>query len=213
MTSDPAIRRAVATDVPALAETAAAAFADYPWTRWIVDPDDHVERLRALYAIHLDVAARFGELWMTDDAVGVAAWTWSEAEQRQAAYLAEAGLVERLTALAGARGDNAARADAVLRRHVPAEPHWCLAAVAVRPEKQRRGLARRLLAPVLARCDAEGHLARLETSSPANLRLYARLGFRTAAEVVVPNGPPVWLMVREPATSGPGSGCHLRDSA
>jgi hypothetical protein len=67
------------------------AFADYPWTRWVVDPDDHVERLRALYAIHLDVAVRFGEVWMTDDATGVAAWTWSQAEQRQAAYLAGRG--------------------------------------------------------------------------------------------------------------------------
>jgi ribosomal protein S18 acetylase RimI-like enzyme len=213
MTGDTAIRRAEAADVPALAETAAAAFTDYPWTRWIVDPDHHVERLRALYAIHLDVAVRFGEVWTAHDASGVAAWTWSPAEQRQAAYLAEAGLLERLAALAGARADNAARADGLLSRHVPAEPHWCLAAVAVRPEAQRRGVATRLLAPVLAQCDGEGHLARLETSSPQNLRLYERLGFRTHARVVVPDGPPVWLMVREPATDGRESGCLLRDLA
>ena len=207
----PAVRPAAPGDVGALAETAASAFADYPWTRWIVDADDHAERLRGLYAIHLDVALRFGEVWMADDASGVAAWTWSPAEQRQAAYLAEAGLLARLAALAGARAQNVERADALLSPHVPAEPHWCLAAVAVRPDAQRRGLATRLLAPVLARCDTEGHSARLETSSPDNVRLYERLGFRTHAEVDVPEGPHVWLMLRQPTTGGRRSGCDLRD--
>ncbi len=206
----PAVRPAAPGDVGALAETAAAAFADYPWTRWIVDADDHVRRLRALYAIHLDVALRFGEVWMADDASGVAAWTWSPAEQRQAAYLAETGLLERVAALAGARAQNAARADVLLRPHVPPEPHWCLAAVAVRPDAQRRGLATRLLAPVLSRCDADGHVARLETSSPDNVRLYERLGFRTREEITVPTGPRVWLMVRQPTTDGGRSRCDLR---
>ncbi len=205
------MRRAAAEDLPALADTLAEAFADYPWTRWTVDGDRHAERLRGLYGVYLDVALRFGQVWTTGDCAGVAAWTWSPSDDAQAAYLREEGLDERVAELTGTRGGNAARAEGLLSQYALDEPHWNLQAVGVRPEARGRGLATTLLGSVLRQCDEEGHAAALETSSPDNVRLYLRLGFVTRAEVAIPDGPRVWLMSRHPAGGHGGSGGDLRD--
>ncbi len=82
-------------------------------------------------------------------------------------------------------------------RH-PAAAHWYLAFLGTDPASQGRGLASACLAPVLARCDAEGTLAYLETATPANLPFYAGQGFAVTGEVTLPGGPLLWLMTRPP---------------
>jgi hypothetical protein len=55
------VRPATPDDVPDAADVLADAFADYPWTRWTVDADDHGERLRPLHHLYLSaVALPFG---------------------------------------------------------------------------------------------------------------------------------------------------------
>lgn len=55
------------------------------------------------------------------------------------------------------------------------------------------------MAPVLERCDREGLPAYLEASSARNRALYLRHGFEVVEEVHLPaDGPPVWLMWRNP---------------
>ncbi len=192
------IRRATGEDVPALADTLAAAFASYGWTRWVVPATDHEARLRALYRVYLDVATRFGEVWTTADRAGAAAWTSSADAEAMGRFLTEHGLDRRIAELTGDRAAAAQLADQLLAPHRPQEPHWTLAAVGVDPERQGSGLGTRLIRPMLERCDAEGALAALETSSPGNVRLYERLGFAVTGEVEVPAGPRVWLMRRRP---------------
>jgi len=59
---------------------------------------------------------------------------------------------------------------------------------------------------VLTRCDAEKACAYLEASTPNNARLYARHGFKVTAEHrMAPDAPPMWLMWREPGSSGDAS--------
>jgi GNAT superfamily N-acetyltransferase len=72
-----------------------------------------------------------------------------------------------------------------------------------RPELQGRGLGSEVLAPVLARCDADNVAAYCDTSTERNVRFYARHDFAVAAETDVPDGGPhVWLLARQPR---PGS--------
>jgi ribosomal protein S18 acetylase RimI-like enzyme len=199
MTASPVIRRAVADDLPAAAETLAAAFADYAWTRWVVDPDDHRARLQGLYAIYLRVALELGQLWVSDDCAAVAAWTSSRAGLQQEELFEREGLVAEIARLSGSRVGNVLAGIDALAPHAPEGDHWVLAAVGVRPERQGAGLGTRVLAPALAGFDLDGELAVLDTSAPENVRLYERLGFRTTAEVAMPDGGPVvWLMQREP---------------
>lgn len=82
----------------------------------------------------------------------------------------------------------------------PAAPHYFLGFLAVRPTHQGRGLGARLLAPVLARADAEGAACYLENSNPRNTPFYERLGFAVQREVRLggADAPAVWCMWREP---------------
>jgi GNAT superfamily N-acetyltransferase len=83
------------------------------------------------------------------------------------------------------------------KRH-PTEPHWYLGLLVTDPGAQGRGVGTRLLAPVLERCDQEGHFAYLETQKEANVAWYARSGFEVADVVRLEDTPPVWLLRRDP---------------
>lgn len=200
----PTIRRATAADLPAAVATLTAAFADYPWTRWVVDDDDHATRLGGLYAIYLRVALELGQLWVSDDGAAAAAWTSSRSAAAQEELFERERLVDEIARLSGSRVANVVTGIELLAPHAPDDDHWVLAAVGVRPERQGGGLGSRLLAPALAGFDRRGEPAVLDTSSPRNVRLYERLGFRTTAEVAMPgDGPHVWLMRREPRAPAP----------
>ena len=75
-----------------------------------------------------------------------------------------------------------------------------LAMVGVRRELQGRGLGIKVIRPGLEFADARGLTAYLETENPRNVRLYERLGFRTAQFVPATEFPlnvDVWRMVRQ----------------
>ena len=78
-------------------------------------------------------------------------------------------------------------------------PYWYLGTVGTLPERRGRGLATDVLRPVLDRCDTDRSMACLETSSDANVRLYARLGFDVVFRTTSDDGVlPLIVMTREP---------------
>jgi len=83
------------------------------------------------------------------------------------------------------------------KRH-PREPHWYLSLLVTDPSAQGRGIGTRLIAPVLERCDVDGHFAYLETQKESNVAWYARSGFEVVDEVRLKGTPPVWLLRRDP---------------
>lgn len=65
-----------------------------------------------------------------------------------------------------------------------------------------QGIGSALLRSVLERCDLEGVPAYLEATCVRNSDLYARHGFTVRGEVVLPDGPPLFPMWREPRPLG-----------
>jgi ribosomal protein S18 acetylase RimI-like enzyme len=88
----------------------------------------------------------------------------------------------------------------------PSEPHWYLVTLSVRPEFHRRGLGSQLVAPILERADREQVPCYLETSDPADVGYYERIGFRVAnpALAAIPDGPAHVTMRREPSSTTEG---------
>jgi GNAT superfamily N-acetyltransferase len=82
--------------------------------------------------------------------------------------------------------------------HPEEPPHWYLAVVATDPDHQGKGLGSALLGDQLARVDAEGLPAYLESTKEANVPLYERHGFQVTGTFDLPNGPRLWLMWRDP---------------
>lgn len=85
-------------------------------------------------------------------------------------------------------------------RNDPANPHWHIGPLAVRPAYRRRGIGRRLMTRCCERMDALAATAYLETDLATNVAFYETLGFVvTTHERVL--GVPNWFMSRPPSCS------------
>ncbi|TWG93455.1 Acetyltransferases [Nocardioides sp. J9] len=186
-------------DVDDVAGILADAFADYPWTRWTVDGDRHVQRLEAIQRLCVaELALPYGEVTVAEDAgsvCGVAIWLDATAVPGHVWERVGPALTELL----GSRAAAAARADDLLGPLRPDGPHLTLESLGVAGSHQRRGIGGALVTHGLRTADARSVPVRLETSTADNVRLYERLGFVTTDEVTLPEGgPTVWLMSRAP---------------
>jgi ribosomal protein S18 acetylase RimI-like enzyme len=78
----------------------------------------------------------------------------------------------------------------------PTEPHWYLPMIGVDPMEQGRGNGAALLRRGLARCDADGLPAYLESTNPRNVSLYERFGFKAVGQIKTRTSPVIIPMVR-----------------
>jgi ribosomal protein S18 acetylase RimI-like enzyme len=92
----------------------------------------------------------------------------------------------------------------------PVEPHWYLPMIGVDPARQGKGYGSALLQHALARCDRDGKLAYLESTSLDSLRLYERHGFELLGTIQVGSAPPLFPMVRKPRPVSRGAASALQ---
>ncbi|MCJ9428226.1 GNAT family N-acetyltransferase [Kordiimonas marina] len=88
--------------------------------------------------------------------------------------------------------------DAFMTKNHPAEPHYYLFAIGVRPGKQGKGLGGLVMRQALKAIDAAHMPAYLENSKRDNLGFYQNHGFELMEEVTpVKGSPPLWRMWRK----------------
>ncbi|HEY5110387.1 MAG TPA: GNAT family N-acetyltransferase [Acidimicrobiales bacterium] len=192
-------RRAGPDDLPAVATTLAGAFAADPaWTWVFPDPARRPDQLRAYWMLLLEGAVDLGWVWATPDAGAATLWIPPGEPELAPTQAARAdGLWEELlgpdvwrSTLLGAAFEAA---------HPTTPGHYYLSLFGTRPDRRGRGLGMALLADNLARIDAEGVPAYLESTNPANLDRYRSVGFVDHGEFALGDaGPVVTTMWREP---------------
>jgi len=198
--SGPAVRRAVAGDVPALVEMLARAFDDDPIPNFLFRGDRRRRRgLRRFFNIQLrHMYLADNEVWTADGTAGAAMWAPPSKPRPGLGDLLH--LVPVLPDLAGL-GRQAGAAMRLLQavdRARPRQTHWYLATIGTDPDHQGRGIGSALLRNVLDRVDLEGLPSYLESSKERNIAFYSRFGFEVTGEIRTPGGPTLWLMWREP---------------
>jgi GNAT superfamily N-acetyltransferase len=195
----PDVRLAEQRDVPRIAATLTVALGDSRWTRWALPDDGRMQRLTRLHELdagHRGVATR--SAWVTDDVAAVTVWDPPAGTAPLPADVA-AALARELPYLAADRWTAVRETAALIESARPADPHWWLAHLGVRPSSRRRGLAAAVLAPVIVRCDAEGTLAAVAVYSWANVRFLRGFGFAVTAELRTGDDElPLWVLVRQP---------------
>jgi GNAT superfamily N-acetyltransferase len=184
-------RRADRSDLAALIATTVEAFRPDPAWAYLI-PSDYDSMAPLFAEAIIGECLSVGEVWTVNDGQAVAAWLGPTPRTDSGAW---ANYLQTASPLAIERIENWDAAVGGLR---PTSDHWYLDVLAVHPLMQGKGFARAVLAPILQRCDTAGLSANLETSTPANLGLYARFGFGSAQEINITDGPPVWFLHREP---------------
>lgn len=184
------VRIATHSDLAAAAKVLAAAFADYPWTRWVLPADGYQERLEEIQRLYLDHASENGLVLVDDRVRAVVAFLPPNVPAPSEA------LQQRVAELHGSR------LEALMSLDLPQSPegNWTLETVGVDPAHQGFGLGTAVLSHGLALIDAHHVAISLETSDERNVRLYERLGFKTNEVTTIPDGPMIYSMAR-PAQS------------
>ncbi len=196
-------------DRDAAADALSDAFTDDPLMSWLIGLPDAAARTVALRAVMFGPAVRAGgrggHSFLLEDAdgtvTGAALWVppdtgffnGADLDEMRAELVARAGGAAEVRLVALGK---------VLGRHhhdPPADqPHFHLQFLGLHGSVRGHGHGGPLLAPVLARCDADGLVATLESSNPRNLTFYRRLGFDTVWEDAPEGGPLLTGMARHP---------------
>lgn len=191
-------RKATGQDLPTAIETLTAAFFEDPvFSWWMPDPQRRQQLLPTCFDVIVDVYHPYDEIYTTDP-IPVATAVWAPPDGQPTGDEAE----EVVASLAEAAEETAERllyALQLMDQVHPQRPHAYLFLLATRPPWQGRGLGSALLREVLQRCDQEGIPAYLEATSLDNQRLYRRHGFEVTGEIILPDGPSLWPMWREPS--------------
>ena len=191
-----AVRDARPAEYPALGRCLARAFETDPVMRWLFpDAAIRARRMPRFYRLVAVELGRAGAVHTVDGLLGAAIWRGPHAPAR--GRLSRVWAMLRFAAVLGGASRRSGEFFARLERWHPEEPHWYLGVLGTDPPRQGRGVGSQLLRPVLARCDAEGRLAWLESSKRENLPFYERHGFQVVDEVRLAGAPPVWPMRRE----------------
>jgi hypothetical protein len=206
-------RRAGPDDDRAASEVLGVAFADYPWTRWTVDPTDHQTRITRLQPLALEnLGLAFGAVWLSilDGTVqSVAVWMDSAVPVPSSVYRSMNQVVAQLE---GSRHDASLAAEQELQGWRPTQRHFTLAVLRTAPARQREGLGGRTLLPGLTTADRQGAGSFLETSSVSNLSFYSTFGFEVIDHRRLEGGgPDVWAMYHEPPPDRSRSQLRLVD--
>ncbi len=201
-TSEPS-RLATNEDFESLLETMTLAFSDDPvWGSWAF-PDRRraIELRRAFFRLWLGSSLRYHGLRVTQGCEAVASWFPPGASESTPED--ERRLISTAKELLGDRSAVFMEGcDLIEASHPKARPHYYLSLIGTHPNHRGKGIGMTLLRENLARIDAEGMPAFLESTNPRNLSRYELLGFAKIGAYTLPSGGPrVDMMWREPMGS------------
>jgi|SRR5688572_6446192 ribosomal protein S18 acetylase RimI-like enzyme len=197
MSEATATRAAAPSEARAVAHALVRAFADDPVQRFLF-PSDREYETRGVPNFELLVRRAFaiGVVDVTGGVEGAALWLPPGVD-----FLDRPGGVAFAVRSVWKVRAHVGRARALLRelaRFHPHDRHWYLPVLGTDPAHQGKGMGSALLARALARSDAAGLPAYLESSKAANLPFYQRHGFEVVGKIAIPGGPELWPMLRKP---------------
>jgi GNAT superfamily N-acetyltransferase len=192
-------RVATAEELNALTETLTLAFREDPVWSWGFSVRERgLEGMRSAWRLYLRSALGYDWVWRTEDFSAVALWIPPGKPDLVPEDEEQFEPLMRETLGAGAEPLFAAFERFEEAR--PSEPHYYLSLLGTHPDRSGEGWGMGLLADNLARIDAERAAAYLESSNPANVSRYERLGFTVFDEFAVSEEITVAQMWREPSS-------------
>ncbi len=202
MSTASSVRLAKPADIADLATSFQRAFHADPFYDWVLPagPRRAAAFVGFFRLILRQLSDDLQNTFTTADRSGAAVWL-APGKQRLS-WWRQARLVPSFTRVVGLDGIPRglriiAYMDALHERALP-EPHYTLSLIGVDPSAQGRGLGRRLLEPIVERCDHERLPMYVDTAQAHNVPFYERFGFVVHEEAKHPEFPKFWSMTRAP---------------
>lgn len=199
LTPSTTIHRATTADTPQLVAVLTQAFDREPFIDWLIKRGrGRPQRIHQLFSTYLRLAFTHGEVYTTSDVSGAALWIKPGHWRR--GLLTQIRLLSTMINAVGPLriGSHLLSARDTQAYHPPV-PHYYLLALGTEPDRQQQGIGTALMQPILARCDAEGIPAYLETPTPEHVLFYRGRGFKVLDTLqLTHDGPRVWFMWRQP---------------
>ncbi|MGX9883255.1 GNAT family N-acetyltransferase [Streptomyces sp. NPDC002276] len=189
-------RTATPADTDTIVDTLTTAFFHDPlWGPAFPDEQRRAVQAAVMWRLYVTSALRYSWTLVTPGAEAAAVWIppgGTELTDQE-----EAGLPDLLTRAAGAEvTESVLTISGQLEAAHPEEPCFYLTLLGVHDDHRGKGLGMGLLAESLARVDALGAPAYLESSNPANLARYRSVGFTARDEITIATGHIVTTMWR-----------------
>ena len=190
-------------DIDRLAEVAADAYRDYPLHNWFCKGKYDSKASELLMKITLKTMNEEAIIYADNEEInGFAAWLpFGFKGTETLPFLKNGGLKLFLHTGLGFVGrllsyENYAMN---LKRQFTDHYDWYLFNLSIKKDAQGRGIASKLMRPMLQFCDDERMVAYLETNKGANVPLYEHYGFDLMKEELIPGSPVThYAMVRHP---------------
>ena len=190
-------------DLERLAEVAADAYQDYPLHNWFMGGTYDVKASRLLMQISLKTMAKDAVIYADSEEMnGFAAWVPFGFKGTEALpFLRNGGLKLFLYTGFGFVGRLLSYENYAMNLKKAFTDHydWYLFNLSIKKSAQGKGIASKLMRPMLGFCDDERMVAYLETNKEQNVGLYRHYGFDLMKEELIPKTPVMhYSMVRKP---------------
>ena len=190
-------------DLDRLAEVAADAYQDYPLHNWFTKGKYDAKASKLLMQISLKTMTEDAVIYADSEEInGFAAWLpFGFTGNKALPFLMNGGLSLFLHAGFGMVGrlqtyENYAMN---LKKEFTDHYDWYLFNLSIKKDAQGKGLASKLMRPMLQFCDDERMVAYLETNKESNVGLYRHYGFDLMKEEQIPKSTVThYAMVRKP---------------
>ena len=190
-------------DIDRLAEVAADAYRDYPLHNWFTKGKYDEKASELLMKVTLRTMTEDAVIYADSEEInGFAAWLPFGFEgNKTLPFLKNGGLRLFMHTGVGFIGRLLAYEKYAmnLKKEFTDNYDWYLFNLSIKKDAQGKGIASKLMRPMLQFCDDERMVAYLETNKEANVGLYRHYGFDLMKGELIPNTPvPHYSMVRRP---------------
>ena len=190
-------------DLDRLADVAADAYRDYPLHNWLTGGKYDATASKLIMQISLRTMTEDAIIYADSEEInGFAAWLpFGFTGNKTMPFLLNGGLRLILHSGLGIIGRLLTYESYAmnLKKEYTDNYDWYLYNLSIKKDAQGKGIASKLMRPMLEFCDDERMVAYLETNKEANVGLYRHYGFELKREELIPDSPVMhYSMVREP---------------
>ncbi|NKB60604.1 MAG: GNAT family N-acetyltransferase [Gammaproteobacteria bacterium] len=172
---DKNIRSARMDELPTVIEILSESFKDDPHMNWILEQSRYSEKINVVIEYQVKEAFNTGCVLVTKDLLGASLWNTESREnltidyiKRNISFILKLGL---RTAIRSLKDKEAAE-----NKHT-GKKYFYLSAIGVLPQGRGKGLASKLMDPLLEHCKKHNFPVYLETANDRNVKIYSKKGF------------------------------------